>query len=534
MLTAIKSVYDHVRSYLEDIGEAVMPQLYLLKRGLGSIRSADDHMIFFNSPTNDGRSATVNGIHVTLEGMKRVQDELVEDIEGRLDDLLWGSFRISDDIEIHDEPRELQAGYSFATDRGNPWNQESSVLKYLITDSERLAAFAHIDERGDVIWHPGACMKRMREIYQLQSLILIAIILTAGEPARGTEYAAMLFSNIAAGSIRNVFWLLGVLMFRGSYNKTSHTSGEDKTMVRVPLPKLGLLIVRFLVYLRPLYAEWQYHFRPALYSNAQSFLLAGLYRPVTAGDITIALAKYTEEHLGVRMTIRVFRQYMAYTTQWYPQLFNAIELPTTSAAKQLGHTSKVDRNNYGADGELPAGLPRYALMETAQVSAVIHMIFGHPPTLLRMLHRGTAAVALLERTILSITRPDISSIAQISCAPPVPSATPSVQVIDMIAEAVSGRIIPELDARNRQALVHAHASVLDLFYPFKPSANTITKKPSDNIFPHPYVLRMLREFVGCKEGDTLGFKNREQGIVTQLMIENKRHVMYVAPTGKHL
>ena len=93
MLTAIKSIYDHVRSYLEDIGEAVMPQLYLLKRGLGSIRSADDHMIFFNSPTNDGRSATVNGIHVTLEGMKRVQDELVEDIEGRLDNLLWGSFR---------------------------------------------------------------------------------------------------------------------------------------------------------------------------------------------------------------------------------------------------------------------------------------------------------------------------------------------------------------------------------------------------------------------------------------------------------
>ena len=248
MLTAIKSIYDHVRSYLEDIGEAVMPQLYLLKRGLGSIRSADDHMIFFNSPTNDGRSATVNGIHVTLEGMKRVQDELVEDIEGQLDNLLWGSFRISDDIEIHDEPRELQAGYSFATDRGNPWNQESSALKYLIRDSEHLAEFAHIDEQGNVIWHPGACMKRMREIYQLQSLILIAI-LTAGEPAWGTEYATMLFSNIAARSIRNIFWLLGMLMICGSYNKTSHTSGEDKTMVWVPLPKLGLLIVQFLVYL---------------------------------------------------------------------------------------------------------------------------------------------------------------------------------------------------------------------------------------------------------------------------------------------
>ena len=92
---------------------------------------------------------------------------------------------------------------------------------------------------------------------------------------------------------------------------------------------------------------------------------------------------------------------MAYTTQWYPQLFNVIESPTTSVAKQLGHMSNVDQINYGGDGDLPAGLPHYALMETVQVSAVIHMIFGHPLTLLCMLHKGTPGVAMLERTILS-------------------------------------------------------------------------------------------------------------------------------------
>lgn len=193
-----------------------------------------------------------------------------------------------------------------------------------------------------------------------------------------------------------------------------------------------------------MYAEWQYHFRPALYSNAQSFLFAGLYHPVTAGDITIALAKYTKQHLGVRMTIRVFHQYMAYTTQWYPQLFRLIESSSTSVAKQLGHTSEIDRNHYRVDQQLPAGVHRAALMETAQVSAVIHMIFGHPPTLLRMLHRGASAATVLERTILSITQPDISSIHQLNSTP----GLPSVQVIDMLAEAVSGRIIPELDARN--------------------------------------------------------------------------------------
>ena len=63
----IKSVYERVQFYLEDTGEAVMLQLYMLKRGLGSVKSADEHMIHFNSPTNDRWSTTVNGRHETLE-----------------------------------------------------------------------------------------------------------------------------------------------------------------------------------------------------------------------------------------------------------------------------------------------------------------------------------------------------------------------------------------------------------------------------------------------------------------------------------
>jgi len=68
---------------------------------------------------------------------------------------------MSENIEIHDEPRELQAGYSFATDHSNPWMQESSVLEYLMMYLECLSSSAHVDEQGDVVWHPGACMKHM-------------------------------------------------------------------------------------------------------------------------------------------------------------------------------------------------------------------------------------------------------------------------------------------------------------------------------------------------------------------------------------
>jgi hypothetical protein len=70
-----------------------------------------------------------------------------------------------------------------------------------------------------------------------------------------------------------------------------------------------------------------------------------------------------------------------------------------------------------------------------------------------------------------------------------------------------------------------------LVYPFKPDVNE-NKRLLDKIMPHPYLLRMLREFLECREGDTVAFKNREQAVVTQLMVENERHIIYVSPTGK--
>lgn len=73
-------------------------------------------MILFSSPTNDGRSATVNGKVLTLVAIKTIQDELLDQIELELDRLLLGQFTIPDGVYIHDEPQELTSGYGFVTE----------------------------------------------------------------------------------------------------------------------------------------------------------------------------------------------------------------------------------------------------------------------------------------------------------------------------------------------------------------------------------------------------------------------------------
>src|ERR1700742_5375434 len=107
---------------------AIIPQLYLLKRSLNSIRSADQSTISFNSPSFDGQCVTMMGKDIRLEDMKAVHIDLLDDIEGRMDRLLWGEFQLGEDVVIQDDPRCLDPYYSFANDLRNPWCASDGVV----------------------------------------------------------------------------------------------------------------------------------------------------------------------------------------------------------------------------------------------------------------------------------------------------------------------------------------------------------------------------------------------------------------------
>lgn len=496
-------------------------------------------MLLFNSPTNDGRVVMVKGKPVRLDAIKSMQDELMDKIEAKMDRLLWGRFKLSDDIQIHDEPRELGPEYSFVGERCNTWNSEISVLEYILSTPERLAEFAYVGSDGHPVWLPGACMRHMKEIFELQQLLIIGIISSAGEPARGVEYACMIFANIPGGSIRNVFWLLGTLIFRGSYNKTSHFTGQDKTMVRVPLPRLAWLIVRFLVYLRPLFSEWQYHFHPKLYDNARTFFFAGLYRPVTAYDISVTFAKYTEDHLGVRFTIRTWRQYMAYVFSWYWRLTRVVH-GTTYAHIQLGHSGGMDIDHYGGDRQLPEGFDRSLFMQTARVSAVLHIVFGHPPELLQMLAKGQSHITRLEHIISAIENPIIAlrldqpSDGAVTTLPDNQNApttgVASLNALESVAGMLYQSMAPEVEGCVKRTIARCHADLLEFL---RTRASGVEKSLSGSlpaIYPSVYVLGQLRHFMNHHD-DILGFKTPQQAVVTQLMYEGTQNILYVSPTG---
>ncbi len=88
-----------VEKYFLEKTQAILPHLYLLKRGLASIKSADQSALLFNAPDLSGTSAIIGGKELTLEAIGALHNRAVEEITGRE---LFGRGLVSDLQHIAD------------------------------------------------------------------------------------------------------------------------------------------------------------------------------------------------------------------------------------------------------------------------------------------------------------------------------------------------------------------------------------------------------------------------------------------------
>jgi hypothetical protein len=485
--------------------------------------SANESVILFNSPDMIGNKVQIGSDILDIEEVGRVTKELLAKVTKNMDHLLFGQdiFALPDDLAIYDEPQSRQPGYGFVDDDRNGWKSTKTVLEYIVTSPLVLARFGQVDSQGKIIWYPGACQKYLEDIHLLQNCLFVATLFTLGQPARGTEFCMCLLRNICGGSVQNVFWLFGVFALRGSYNKTSHATQRDHAMARIPLPCIGRLWVRFLVYLRPLFEEWQCFLRPHMANNARYYLLAALHRPTTTTDLSKVVEIFFRDHFKMQMTLGKYRQAMAFITECNRDLFDAAEASTSAAQEQFGHSGERNRLNYGLNAQLPEGLDRSLFMKTARVSAAQHILFGHEPELLAILEAGNGRRMMLAGKIRAFRRPQAVSVET--------NSTQASICISMqhLVEGITAGLAPVLANHNNIQLARACSMVVEHCGGAEATLAPVSRERKE---AHPYVLGKLREFMKDMTS-MVGFTNVHQVEVTQYMYEGDRHVGYIAATG---
>jgi superfamily II DNA helicase RecQ len=498
-----------------------MPSLYILLRGLTAISSAEHGAVLFSAPNFDGDCVTVHGQNLHLHQFKKMVEELEEEISQDLDSLLFNDpiFQLPEDIDILDEPRRTAPQYSFVDDKRNVWHKTTSVLQYIMDHSHIFADMGIVVE-SKIRWYPSALHEYAANIYHLQQKILVAIILTYGEPARATELASNLLRNYPGGSIRNIFFAFGTLFLRGSYNKTSFFTGRDKVMVRAPLPAIARHFIRFLVFLRPLYSEFQRVIRPDMYQNSLYFLFSGLSRPLQGPDVSKILFTFTEKKLKVGLSTSIHRQLMAFITSQNRRVFAKLGLKTTTD-EQLGHSSQIDRQHYGLDENVPGQMDFDSLKTGLEISGAFHMLFGLGAELYSATQASAPRVRRLLEEMEQIKNPSIASLPT-SATTPLSTAS--------LASDLAHHLSPYLARTVQDKVDESHAAVVHLFSPGTVSSNTTYLSSPSVVHTHPSLLLKLREIMG-NDTDLLGFSNLEQAQATQLLVEGRRSLALVTPTG---
>jgi hypothetical protein len=524
-----------VEKYFLEKYEAVMPALYLLKRGLSSIRSAHENLIAFNSVDPTGKITIIDSRSLHLIHIHEYTLRLERQVRERLDQLLFHhpAFDLQDDEFIHDDPRSRDPGYGFTSDPRNSWQGKLTVLEHILTTPHLFESFAYYDEKGDMHWKPGAVHDRLILIYNLQMDLFILILLTFGAPGRGTELLSHLFLNVSGGSIRNVFVLFNLFTLRGSYNKTSHASLRDRAMVRIPLISVGRLMIRFLVFLRPLYSEWQYVFRPHMYQNSTHFLFSGLYRPLVTADLSVKLSTVFWAEFEIKMSLGRYRQWMAFLFSCNRPIFQAVHSGHTSTSEQLGHSEEMDLDHYGTDLRFPHGLNGSIYMNTARTSAASQLMLGHQPDLLIALSRGSEwhnELVSLSRAIIEGRHVPPSGTVNIQSSGIV--ASPDFAVTNhSIANIIRSDILPEFSLHINRAIADSYTSMLALVAPKSNHPQPGTLQPMIHKPTHPFFLEHLRRFRES-EDKLLGFTGAAQAQVTQLLWDGQKNVGYFAATGE--
>ncbi|KAJ3545813.1 hypothetical protein NMY22_g2295 [Coprinellus aureogranulatus] len=514
---------ENYREFLLEQSETPMPNLYLLHRGLSAISSAEQSATVLSSPSLESDAVTLKERDLYFIEIGNMVKTLYGELKSGLAQLLFDSEIHLQPIEgkIRDEPHSVIPSYSFLDDKRNPWMKKPTLLEHIMRTPELRERFSWVDQQGKLRLKTGAMGDWLTEAFELQKKFMIAIILSYGEPARGTELASLIIRNFPGGSIRNVFHIYDIFVLRGSYNKTSFFTGKDKVMARTPPPWLSELFLLFLVYARPLFSHFQRKVRPKMYHNSEYFLFPGLTRQLGTVDISKTLANFTEKYLGIEIPTSLHRQIMGFITSRYRAVFPSGAV-SSATDEQFGHSKDVDRKHYGLDASIPGQMDHESLRSSLEVSAIFHRILGLGTDLLQQLSAQQISIRALSDEIEAIRNPSRTFATTGSTALVTADTT-------RIANMLYHNLAPYLTQHVKDTVEQGNASIIHLFAPDRISSNSTHVLSSAIVTTHASLLRRLRQMF--PDSGNAGFKTSQQAQAAQICVDRTRSLVLITPTG---
>lgn len=516
------SAYDVVSPFLDDACEGPIPSMYLVMRYLNRFSSAEEATLRFTALDFSGENIIVAGRVLYLRDICHFVETVICEVKELLRVHLFFGLDIFDinwsPGTVHEEPGNRSIGYACFRDPNNSFRKhEFDLLQAILCHPSLRGRFHFVSKEQKIAWKAGPCFAYMAICHDVEMLLFCGTQTSVGEPARGSEIASHLISNVSGGTIRNVFVMFQFFCMMGTFNKTSALTEHDATMMRVPHPEIGRLWVLYLTFIRPTVVVWQNYFNgQKAAARARNNLFFGPYRQVTSVELSRNLSQHTQRLLNIKISLSLWRHIVTWFLNYHSVRFRGhhSSLSRSVLASQSGHGEGI-HTLYAADVRLPAGIGFHAFFETMHTSGVWHNLVGFShfsqPSLLEAMRYMPY---------------------QIESAPPVIS--PAVENLSSlgsaagIVEEVKRKILPDI----LQAISQSRAN--DIAYLLGHVGINLQSPPSQALtqpvthIMHPSRLRDLRAFLN---NDSASFKDPQQALALDLIRGKEPSILVIAPTG---
>jgi len=218
--------------------------MYLIKRYLSRFSSTEKGMLRFTALDFTGENIIVARKVLHLRDICRFVETIIEEVKKSFrDHLLFGLDVFDVDWSpgmVHEEPRNRSVNYSCFQDPTNSFHKHRfDLVETILTHPSLHGRFHFVSKEGRIIWKVGPCFAYMGICHEVEMLLFSGTQTSVGEPARASEIASNSVRNVTGGTIRNIVVLFQYFCMMGTFNKTSHFTGRDMTMMQVPHPEIG-------------------------------------------------------------------------------------------------------------------------------------------------------------------------------------------------------------------------------------------------------------------------------------------------------
>ena len=236
--------------------------MYLIKQYLSRFALAEEGTLRFTALDFSSDDIIVAGKVLYLREIGHFVETIIEEVKELFQVHLFFGLDVFDinwsPGVVHKELRNRSVSYSCFQHPANSFHKHKfDLVETILTHPSLHRQFHFVNQEGGIAWKAGPCFAYMTICHEVEMLLFSGTQTSVSEPARASEMASNLARNVTGGTIRNIVVLFQYFCMMGTFNKTSHFTGRDVTMMRIPHPEIGRLWMLYLTFVRPTIVIWQ-------------------------------------------------------------------------------------------------------------------------------------------------------------------------------------------------------------------------------------------------------------------------------------